>query len=251
MAWNAAQYRMFADLRLRPALDLLAQISVTAPQHVFDLGCGPGNVTALLADRWPGAAVTGIDRSAEMLAKATDPRISWQQADLASWQPPLKADVLFSNAAFNWLDDHATFLPRLMAELAPGGVLAVQMPRNFDRASHVCMADAAAAGPWRDAVEGVLRPVPVREPGFYYDVLRPHCAHLTIWETDYIQIMDGDNPVVEWTKGTALKPLIDAAGDQADVFVADYSARIQKAYPRQADGKTLFPFRRLFFVAET
>lgn len=248
MKWDPVQYLAFDDERQRPALDLLTRVMAETPGTVHDLGCGPGTVTRLLAKRWPGASVSGVDSSADMLSRAPEGGVRWVQADIATWQPDAPADVIYSNAALHWLDDHAALFPRLLAALAPGGTLAVQMPRNHGAPSHTCMVDAAAAGPWKNAVTAVLRPSPVAEPDYYYGVLAPHCATLDIWETDYVHVMDGDNPVVEWTKGTALRPLLEAAGEHADTFLAAYRARIADAYPKQADGKTLFPFKRLFLV---
>jgi trans-aconitate 2-methyltransferase len=250
--WDPSQYLKFAGPRARPALDLLAQVALEAPRSVFDLGCGAGNITRIMAGRWPGAMVTGVDGSADMLAKARsgDGAITWLHADLGRWSPPAPADVLYSNAALHWLDDHAALFPRLLEGLRPGGVLAVQMPRNHAEASHTCMVEAARAGPWRDRLAPVLRPSPVAPPEVYHDILAPVAGALDLWETVYIHALDGDNPVVEWTKGSALKPLLDALGGaDREGFLADYTRRIAAAYPQRADGTTLFPFRRLFMVA--
>ena len=187
-----------------------------------------------------------------MLARAAaeNPGIAWQQADLATWRPEQPADVIYSNAALHWLEDHARLLPGLFAALAPGGVLAVQMPRNFAAPSHTAITTAALAGPWRQALEPLLRPAPVAAPEFYYDLLAPRAASLDIWETEYLQVLDGANPVKEWTKGTWLSPLLAALDEpQRSHFEADYAARVAAAYPPRGDGKTLFPFRRLFLVA--
>jgi trans-aconitate 2-methyltransferase len=253
-AWDPGQYLKFADHRLRPAIDLLNRIDLDAPARVFDLGCGAGNVTRLIAGRWPGAAVTGIDGSADMLAKARagegGAAIQWVQGDLGRWLPDAPAALLYSNAALHWLDNHAALFPRLFGLVAPDGVLAVQMPRNHGAPSHTCMTEAAAAGPWAERLRPHLRPAPTAEPAVYYDLLGPLAAQLDIWETEYLQVLDGDNPVVEWTKGTALKPLLDALdGAQRAGFLAEYGRRIAAAYPKRADGRTLFPFRRLFIVA--
>lgn len=252
VAWDPSDYLKFADQRLRPALDLLARIDAHAPARVYDLGCGTGNVTRLLARRWPAAEITGIDSSPEMLAAAQgadeDGGVRWQLADLAAWAPPAPADLLFSNAALHWLDDHAGLFRRLVAALAPGGILAVQMPRNHAAPSHTCM--AAAARPWWDRLSPLLRPSPVGDPAFYHDVLAPHAAALDIWETEYLQLLTGDDPVLRWTRSTALAPLAEALdGAARDAFLADYAARLRAAYPRRPDGTTLFPFRRLFIVA--
>jgi trans-aconitate 2-methyltransferase len=250
--WDPAQYLAFAGPRLRPALDLLDRVPAAAPGAVYDLGCGTGHVTRLLAVRWPDAAVTGVDASPAMLAQAgREPsRVTWIHADLAAWAPPAPADVLFSNAALHWLDDHRRLFPELVARLAPDGILAVQMPRNHGAPSHTAMLEAAEAGPWRERLVPVLRPRPVADPADYHDWLGPHVRTLDIWETEYLHVLEGENPVVEWTRGSALRPLLDALAPwDREAFLADYGARIARAYPRRPDGRTLFPFRRLFLVA--
>ena len=252
MAWDPAQYLKFAGPRLRPAIDLLQRIDVDAPRTVYDLGAGAGNVTRLIAARWPASRIVGIDSSAEMLAKAAaeNPTIEWRQADLASWRPDQPADVIYSNAALHWLDHHEVLLPGLFASLAAGGVLAVQMPRNFSAPSHTLITETALSGPWRPVLERLLNPAPVAAPDFYYDLLAPRAAALDIWETEYLQVLDGDNPVKEWTKGTWLLPLLAALDEPArSRFEAAYAERVAAAYPPRGDGKTLFPFRRMFLIA--
>jgi len=250
--WDPAQYLKFAGPRLRPALDLLARVDHPAPSEVYDLGAGAGNVTRLLKERWPGARVTGVDESREMLAKAAAaaPEIAWQRADLATWQPSGPADVIFSNAALHWLDGHARLLAALLAGLKPGGVLAVQLPRNFGAPSHTAIAEAVRSGPWRARLEPLLRPSPVAEPAVYFDLLAPRVAALDMWETEYLQVLEGERPVTEWVKGTWLRPLLDAL-DEADRprFEARHAELVAPHYPRRPDGRTLFPFRRLFIVA--
>jgi trans-aconitate 2-methyltransferase len=250
--WDPAKYLEFAGHRLRPALDLLARVPAAAPAIVHDLGCGAGNVTRLLRERWPDAAVTGVDGSAAMLAaaRAAAPAVTWLQADIGTWRGPCPADVVFSNAALHWLDDHPTLFPRLVAGLAPGGVLAVQMPRNHGAPSHTEMVAAAESGSWREQLRPALRARPVVEPAVYHEILAPHVSRLDIWETEYLHVLEGDNPVVEWTRGSALKPLLDALEEpERSGFLAEYSARIARAYSPRSDGRTLFPFRRLFIVA--
>lgn len=252
MAWDPAQYLKFADHRLRPAVDLLNRIDLTDPDEVVDLGAGAGNVTRLIKMRWPGARVTGVDTSPEMLEKAAAaaPEITWQLADLGAWKPARPVDVIYSNAALHWLEGHEALFASLFSSLAPGGVLAVQMPRNFEAPSHTSISDAAREGPWRARLEPLLRPSPTREPAFYYGVLAPRAAALDIWETEYLQVLEGDNPVKEWTKGTWLRPLL-AALDEPDRsgFESAYAALVARRYPPEADGRTLFPFRRLFIIA--
>ncbi len=252
MSWDPQQYAKFSGQRLRPALDLIARIHVESPQRVVDLGCGTGNVTRVLGARWPEAMLTGIDASPQMLdeAKRSAADIAWEQCDLAAWRPVDKVDVVFSNAALHWLDDHPALFARLAGYIAAGGVLAVQMPRNFAAPSHTLIHELASSLPWRETLAPLLRPQPVLTPEAYYRLLAPSAKSLDIWEAEYLQILEGENPVAEWTKGTWLAPLLAAldAAARAD-FEAEYRRRIALAYPRQSDGKTLFPFRRLFIVA--
>lgn len=252
MSWDPQQYARFSGQRLRPALDLIARIALEHPRNVVDLGCGTGNVTRILRSRWPLARITGVDGSAQMLAEAkkVEAGIGWEQRDLSAWAPAEKFDLVFSNAALHWLDDHPALLARLCGCVAGDGVLAVQMPRNFGAPSHTLMHELASSPPWRDALARLLRPQPVLAPEDYYGILAQRTASLDVWETEYLQILEGENPVAEWTKGTWLAPLLAALAPEArTVFEAEYRRRVAQAYPRRADGKTLFPFRRLFIVA--
>ncbi|HSB45940.1 MAG TPA: methyltransferase domain-containing protein [Nitrospira sp.] len=249
--WNPSQYLGFADYRLRPAIDLISQMSVERPGTIYDLGCGAGNVTKVLQERWPLARIFGVDNSAEMLkvARAKVVGVEFLDKDLFNWAPPEPADILFSNAALHWLGDHETLFPRLVSWLKPGGTLAIQMPRNHMAPSHTLISDSAGAGPWREKLTPIPGPRNVGAPEDYYSLLAPLLGGLRIWETEYLQVLTGENPVVEWTKGTTLVPILSLL-DEPDrsAFLADYSARIRRAYPPCADGKTLFPFRRLFIV---
>lgn len=251
-SWDPAQYLKFGDLRLRPALDLLAQVPHAAPARVVDLGCGAGNVTRILAGRWPGAAVTGIDSSEAMLAKAREiaPAITWQKADLNRWRPDPRADVLYSNAALQWLGGHETLFPHLLSGLAPGGVLAVQMPDMHENPFRRLQGEVAAKGPWAVKLGDIDPARPILTAAQYYDLLRPRVARLDIWTTIYQQVLEGPEPVVEWAKGTSLRPFLDPldAAERA-AFVAEYARAVAPHFPAQPDGKTLFPFRRLFIVA--
>lgn len=250
--WNPEQYLKFAAPRFRPAQDLLMRVAIDSPRTVYDLGCGAGNVTRMLAQRWLGAQIVGVDDSEAMLAQAereaTD--IIWKCQGLAEWAPEAPADVIYSNAALHWLPDHRTLFPRLMGMLAPGGVLAVQMPRNFNEPSHTLIRETLRAGPWRSRLEHLLRPSPVDTPDFYYGLVAPQAAEVDIWETQYLQVLQGKDPVKEWTKGTWLRQFLDAL-DEADrpAFEEDYARRLRDTYPGLPNGTTLFPFRRLFIVA--
>ena len=252
-SWDPAQYLRFADARLRPALDLLAQVPLAAPGRVVDLGCGPGTVTRILKSRFPTAAVQGIDSSSAMLAKAREaaPGCAFAQADFATWTPDAAPDLIYSNAALHWTGGHETLFPRLVGLLAPGGVLAVQMPAMHDAPLRRAQETVAADGPWaarlRDA-PGVARDI--LTAGAYWDILRPHAAGLDFWETTYLHALTGEDPVVEWAAGTSLRPYLDPLPpDQQTAFRAAYAAAVRPHYPRRADGTTLLPFRRLFLIA--
>ncbi len=252
MPWDPAQYLKFAGPRLRPAIDLLQRIEAETPRLVYDLGAGAGNVTRMLAERWPGSRIVGVDGSAEMLAKAAAelPQLEWQKADLATWRPEQPAEIIYSNAALHWIKGHDRLITALFESLAPGGVLAVQMPRNFSAPSHTSMSEAALAGPWRAILEPLLRPAPVAEPAVYYGLLAARAKRLDMWETEYLQVLDGEHPVKEFTKSTWLFPLLEALDEPwKSQFEAHYTELVDRAYPRRADGKTLFPFRRMFIVA--
>ena len=250
--WDPGQYLAFGGHRLRPALELLMRIPLEAPARVVDLGCGAGNVTVHLRRRWPGAEITGVDNSPEMLAAAAQAvsDVAWREYDLTAWTPDSPPDVIYANASLHWARDQAALFSRLMGLLAPGGVLAAQMPRNFGQPSHTLMADAAAAGPWAETLARLDRTVPVEGPEFYDDLLTPLSAQVDIWETRYVQVLTGENPVAEFTKGSWLKPLLDALEEpHKSGFETDYRRRVLEAYPPREDGSTLFPFTRLFVVA--
>lgn len=261
VAWDPTQYLKFGSERLRPALDLLARVPLDAPASVVDLGCGAGNVTQWLRRRWPDVAtrITGVDASPEMLERARKAEASaqWVQADIAGWQPDGLVDLIFSNAALHWLPGHAGLFARLFGFLRPGGVLAVQMPNQTHAPSHQAIGEVIDAGPWRADLKQDLharRLKPIAAHADYYDWLIPHAQRIDQWETLYTHVLQGapsgSNAVAEWTQSTSLLPVMsafDAAGQAW--FWADYCRRMHEAYPRRADGTTLFPFRRFFLVA--
>ena len=251
--WSAQQYLKFEDERTRPARDLLAQVPVESASRVYDLGCGPGNSTELLVARYPGAEIVGVDSSPDMLRQARErlPRCEFRQADLAQWSAPGDADLLYSNATFQWVPDHLAALKRLLAGLKPGGVLAVQMPDNTNEPSHVWMRELAREGEFSSLIPpSALERADLPSPGDYYDALKPLCARLDIWHTHYQHALAGPEAVTEWFKGTALRPFIDPlTPEQRQLFLAAYTARIAAAYPSQYDGNVLLRFPRLFMVA--
>lgn len=251
--WSSSQYLKFEDQRSRPAAELVARVPLEAPKRIVDIGCGPGNSTELLARRWPEATVAGFDTSENMLEAARErlPGTEFFQADAATWAHEGDIDLIYSNATFQWVPDHLNVLVRLITELKPGGVLAVQMPDNLAEPSHVAMEETAADGPWAETLAGAgLARDPLPGKAVYYDRLAPLSARFDIWHTIYTHPLDGPEGIVEWVKGTGLRPYIDPLDDaQRAAYLAAYQARIAKAYPARIDGKVLLWFPRLFIVA--
>lgn len=253
MVWSAGQYLKFEDERTRPARDLLAQVPLAEAGRAIDLGCGPGNSTELLVERFGAEAVSGLDSDANMLEAARKrlPGTVFEQADLAAWRPAAPVDLLYANAVFQWVPDHLSVLHGLMDGLKPGGVLAVQMPDNLGEPSHLLMEEAGVAGPWSPAFSGGrIRRAPLPPPSAYFDRLGPGAARIDVWHTIYNHPMASAEAIVEWVKGTGLRPYLSAAGAEHEAaYLADYTARIDRAYPPMADGRRLLRFPRLFIVA--
>lgn len=250
--WDADLYLRFANERTQPSIDLAARVPVPAPQRIVDLGCGPGNSTEVLHRRWPDAAITGVDSSPDMIAAATKahPWGRWLLGDLATWAEPEGFDVVFSNAALQWVPDHRTVFPHLMSLVRPAGVLAVQMPRHIQSPLHQLMLRLADEPQWRDAMTHARTAVQVETPGFYYDVLRPLAQHVEMWETEYLHVLADADAIVGWIRGTGLRPFLEALPDDAarQSFERRLRDGVALAYPPQADGRVIFPFRRLFVI---
>jgi len=253
MQWNPVQYERFRGARERPGQDLLAAIPAIRPHRVTDLGCGTGYLTRHLATRFPDAVITGLDSDPAMLAKAgaTASPILWEQGDIARWSPDQPQDLIFSNAALHWLPNHASLFDRLMRHLTPGGVLAVQMPDNFGAPSHQLLQETLEDGPWSATLRDLTGQGAVLTPADYWRVLAADTDRVDIWRTDYLHALNGPDPVLEWVSGTALLPIMaQLPADQAASFRNAYAQRLRTAYPSEADGRTLFPFRRLFIIAQ-
>jgi trans-aconitate 2-methyltransferase len=251
--WSAAQYLKFEDERTRPARDLLAQVPLQSARVVVDLGCGPATSTALLAARFPDARAIGVDSDPDMLAAAKKrlPAAEFVAADICNWTPAAGTDLIYANAVFHWVPDHLDQLARLFVALAAGAVLAVQMPDNMDEPALASMREAARSGPWREALASAARSRDqLHPPGAYYDRLIGAAARVEVWHTHYQHPMADAAAIVEWFKGSGLRPFLDPLADrERAAFLADYQARIAAAYTPRADGRLLLRFPRLFIVA--
>jgi len=252
--WDPKLYLQFAGERTQPSVDLIARINgAREPARIIDLGCGPGNSTAMLRQRWPQADIIGLDSSAEMIAAASQayPTEKWVLADAASWTAETPFDLVFANASLQWVPEHQGLFPRLMAQLAPGGILAVQMPSHFESPLHQVMLEIADDDLWRERMVGPRNALTNESASFYYDVLQPLAASLDIWQTEYFHRVDGAQAVVEWFRGTGMRPFLEAleSEEQKRLFEHRVLDGYRRAYPIQKDGRLLFPFRRLFIVA--
>jgi trans-aconitate 2-methyltransferase len=252
MRWDPTQYGRYAGERGRPYLDLLAQIGADAPRRVVDLGCGPGNLTELLADRWPDAIVEGLDSSPEMIATAQAVRrgrTAYRVQDVRAWDPADDVDVVISNALLQWVPTHRDLLRRWAAALPAGAWLAFGVPGNFDAPSHRIMREVAASPAWAGRLGDVLRHDAVATPAEYATLLLDCGLSADAWETTYTHRLQGQDPVLEWVRGTGLRPVLAALdAPDAAAFESEYAARLRDAYPATSHG-TFFPFRRIFAVA--
>ncbi|KAF1025957.1 MAG: Trans-aconitate 2-methyltransferase [Pseudomonas sp.] len=251
MTWSAKQYSMFEQQRTRPVRDLVAAIPNTEVRTAVDLGCGPGNSTEVLAARYPQAQVTGLDSSDDMVVSARErlPALSFELADIGAWHPAQTFDVILANASLQWLPDHATLYPHLVNQLTGGGTLAVQTPDNLDEPAHRLAREVAADGPWASKIGAVKHNVR-HAASFYYELLSQHASTVDVWRTTYLHPLADHQAVVEWFKGSALRPYL-APLDEAEktAYLNEYLARISQAYPALADGTVLLPFPRLFIIA--
>ncbi len=252
MSWSAAQYVKFEEERTRPVWDLVAHIPVSHARRAADIGCGPGNSTEVLRARFPEAEIIGVDSSADMIAASRRrlPGVAFEVAEIEGWSGS-GFDVILANAVIQWIPDHEALLPGLVGKLAPGGALAVQTPANLDEPSHRLMREVAADGPWAAKLADAAKArAERRSADWYFGLMRRHAARVDIWRTTYFHPLKGAHAIVEWVKGTGLRPFVDPldAGER-EAYLARYEAAIAAAYPAAADGTVLLPFPRLFFVA--
>jgi trans-aconitate 2-methyltransferase len=253
MSWSAAQYMKFEDERTRPVHDLVHRIPDGAVSRAADIGCGPGNSTEVLRERFPHAHIVGVDSSSDMIEAARKrlPGIAFEVADIWQWEPAQPLDVILANAVLQWIPGHETLMPALLARLNPGGALAVQTPDNLDEPSHRLMREIAGAGPWAAKLKDAAKARAARHGSeWYFRLLRQHASHVDIWRTTYHHPLAGAHAVVEWVKGTGLRPFVDPLDEsEREAYLARYEAAIAEAYPAEVDGTVLLPFPRLFFVA--
>jgi trans-aconitate 2-methyltransferase len=253
MSWSAAQYVKFEEERSRPARDLVQRIPNGAVSRAADIGCGPGNSTEVLRERYPHAHIVGVDSSPDMIdaARKRLPGIAFEVADIRQWRPEQTLDVILANAVLQWIPGHETLLPALIARLSLGGALAVQTPDNLDEPSHRLMREIAGAGPWAAKLKNAAKARAARRgPEWYFRLLRAHASRVDTWRTTYYHPLAGAHGVVEWVQGTGLRPFVDPLEEsEREAFLARYEAAIAEAYPAEPDGTVLLPFPRLFFVA--
>jgi trans-aconitate 2-methyltransferase len=250
--WDPDRYLDYADERGRTYVDMLSRVPVAAPRRVVDLGCGPGNLTALLVERWPGAQVVGVDSSSEMIERASVSGIEgvrFEVGDLREWRPAEPVDVLLSNATYQWVPGHLDLLPELVAQVAPGGWFALQVPGNHGEPSHVLLRELAADPRFASHTAGVARPQS-HDPQVYAERLLDLGLTVDAWETTYLHLLTGEDPVFTWISGTGARPVLQALPDHLRrEFVAEYKALLRAAYPPGRHG-TVLPFRRVFAVAQ-
>ncbi len=251
--WDPGLYMRFGDERTRPSIDLVSRINIENPQTIIDIGCGPGNSTRILRQRWPESRITGIDNSPAMIEKAKNdyPGHEWIIADAATFNPDEKYDIVFSNASIQWISNHEKLIAGLMELVGEQGALAIQIPLYRHMPISGLIERTASMGKWKLETRGCGELLTFHERGFYYDLLAKRCSSLTMWETSYIHVMNAHIDILEMIKSTGLKPYLEAMkieNDRRD-FLKEVLREIELAYPAQGNGSVLFPFERLFFIA--
>ncbi|HEY9167710.1 MAG TPA: methyltransferase domain-containing protein [Candidatus Kryptonia bacterium] len=253
LKWNPHEYLKFAGERTRPSVDLAARIEIENPRSIIDIGCGPGNSTQVLRSRWPAAKIIGLDSSAEMIARASKdfPESEWITADVSSYSFPTKHDIVFSNAAIQWIPDHDELLPRLMDAVSSGGVFAVQVPSDAGSPLRLALLEVSARPEWNRFVAGAEKLAAYHDADYYYNILAPISSKFDLWETTYYHLLDFHKGLVEWYKGTGMRPFLERIPDEKMKieFQNQILNECVKAYRIQDNGKLLYPFKRTFFIA--
>lgn len=251
--WNAAHYLKYGDERTRAAADLAARIKLDAPNTIVDLGCGPGNSTQVLRTRWPHSDVLGIDNSSEMIETAREsfPEQDWLLADASDWVPADPIDLVYSNAALQWIPNHEVLMRQLLTMIAPGGALAFQIPSSTYATVRNLIHEISRDSAWTERMDGPRNALTMEPPSFYYDVLVANATSLDIWETEYDHVMESKGSIVDWIASTGLRPFLAALDDdhERNAFLTELHRRVSLAYESRADGKVLYPFRRTFVIA--
>ena len=251
--WNASHYLKYGDQRTRAAADLVARINLDSPTTIADLGCGPGNSTQLLRDRWPNADVIGIDNSTDMLrsAQQTYPDQNWLLADVSKWSPDSSLDLIYSNAALQWIPNHQTLMQHLIATVSPDGALAFQIPSSTYATIRTLIHEISRDSAWNERMQRPRKALTMETPAFYYDVLASNSTRLDIWETEYSHIMESKDAIIDWISSTGLRPFLAVLTDdrERNTFLTELHNRVDDAYESRADGKVLYPFRRTFIIA--
>ncbi len=250
--WNANHYLKFGDERTRAAIDLATRIKLESPKRIVDLGCGPGNSIQVLRSRWPKADICGVDSSPQMIATASEtyPNQQWIMGDVSQWSAAEPFDVVFSNAALQWLPDHRPLMSHLLTLVNDGGALAFQIPSSTYATVRTHIHEISRDPIWNERMHGPRSSLTMHPPSFYYDALIGDVEHLDVWETEYNHIMDSSAAIVDWIASTGLRPFLDVLNDdEKKSFVDELHRRVADSYPTQTDGRVLYPFRRLFVIA--
>jgi len=255
--WDANLYMQFANERARPCADLIAHIALESPTNITDLGCGTGNSTEQLHARWPHSQITGVDSSTEMLTQAREkhPDWKWEQSDIEKWTPAAPSDLIFANAAFHWIRDHSVQLPRVFNFVAPGGALAFQIPYHLVSPAHHAMVEVAQFPEWEQRLRTARHTMTVETPDFYYDTLAQQSARLDIWLTTYHHEMQDASGIVEWLRGSGMRPYLEALAngpngkEDQQRFQNECLRRFKDSYPPRRNGKTVLSYPRLFLIA--
>ena len=251
MTWDPDQYLRFETERSLPFRHLVAAVDHIEPSSIVDLGCGPGGLTASLLDHWPEARITGIDASEEMIERASSRvvanGIEFELAEVLDWQSPKPVDLILSNACFHWIDDHRALFDHLLPQLADDGAMAFQVPANHTEPSHTILGELCSSPRWRDRLDGLPK-TGVQDPQWYIEELNDRDLDATSWQTTYFHVLDGDEPILEWVRGTALRPVLRRLpSDDHDAFLSHYGKLLSETYPPHG-GRTVFPFKRTFVV---